>query len=787
MTTDPIDQADIDQYLAPRSRTRAAWCHFDHAWYLLAYPEIRGELADESFATVRRHYLEFGRPGGLSPNMLFDEAWYLLRYPEVAAEVARGLIASGYEHYCVIGYLNHAPHWLYDEEIYAANAADVSEAALAEAGCYNFYDHYLKSGAREGRIAHPLFDPAVYRTSFHGDTAALAALDAAGPFEHFLHLAWTTRREAVTSPYFDPAWFRATYPDAAAEIDAGRHACALHAYLTQPGPPWRDPVAQFSEAFYRETVPEAATAVATGTMLSGYEHFLKLGGFDLRPPAPGVDLRSFLRDNPDLAEAVEDGRIRDAFAALRQRLPPPAAAPAAPPVPPIPVPAAGHVFTGANTLPTLRDRVFLELEEVIICPPHGLAMVGWTLSAPGTLRAIRLYSGERCTELRLEDCTRHERPDVRDSVGAQHGLTGELRSGFIAHLADAWQPDATSYLEVETMRGDIGHRGINTPRLREMEAIRFLVDRVHVRYGEVPPAFDHVLGPSVLALNADRLRTRPTVQEVAFGTPPAAPAVSVIVTLYGRLDFMEYQFGLLSRHIPAVPVEYIYVLDDPALRFDAENLAASIFARFRIPLRLLVLDRNMGFAPANNIGLAAARGAHVCFMNSDVFVATPDWMERLLARLGAEPGLGAVGPLLLFEDGCVQHQGMRFERVPVMGNWHFPLHERKGWRPPAQGGLHRAAAITGACLMLRRDLALDLGGFDENYVIGDFEDADLCLKLRARGLACAVDLDAAMYHLERQSQAGPENPWRTNLTLFNAWFHEHRWAAALAELDAEAV
>jgi GT2 family glycosyltransferase len=126
---------------------------------------------------------------------------------------------------------------------------------------------------------------------------------------------------------------------------------------------------------------------------------------------------------------------------------------------------------------------------------------------------------------------------------------------------------------------------------------------------------------------------------------------------------------------------------------------------------------------------------------------------------------------------------MRFERVPVMGNWHFPLHTRKGWRPPAGGGLHAADAITGACLMLRRALAVELGGFDEAYLIGDFEDADLCLKLRARGLSVAVDLDTTLYHLERQSQIGPEALWRRNVTLFNAWTHERRWAATLAELD----
>ena len=56
--------------------------------------------------------------------------------------------------------------------------------------------------------------------------------------------------------------------------------------------------------------------------------------------------------------------------------------------------------------------------------------------------------------------------------------------------------------------------------------------------------------------------------------------------------------------------------------------------------------------------------------------------------------------------------------------------------------------------------------------------------LRARGLSCAVDLNTTLYHLERQSQVAPTQRWRMNITLFNAWLHERRWAATLAALGA---
>jgi GT2 family glycosyltransferase len=283
----------------------------------------------------------------------------------------------------------------------------------------------------------------------------------------------------------------------------------------------------------------------------------------------------------------------------------------------------------------------------------------------------------------------------------------------------------------------------------------------------------------VHSLNTARLADAPlpSVERHVLGEPAAGPLLSLIVPLYGRIDFMEVQLALFSAHGIGADVEILYVLDDPPRRREALALAASAHARFGLPFRLLILAQNFGFAPANNFALREAAGEFVCFMNSDVFPITPDWPTRLAARLEADPDLGVVGPLLLFEDGSVQHQGLYFRRLPMYGNWHFPQHEKKGWRVGDAAGLVRKPVITGACMMARRSLVLEIGGFDEAYVIGDFEDTDLCLKLRRLGLASAVDLDVRMHHLERRSQAASAEQWRTNLTLANAWTHQRRWAA----------
>jgi GT2 family glycosyltransferase len=252
----------------------------------------------------------------------------------------------------------------------------------------------------------------------------------------------------------------------------------------------------------------------------------------------------------------------------------------------------------------------------------------------------------------------------------------------------------------------------------------------------------------------------------------------VVIPLYRRIDFVEYQMALLSRCWDATQHEILYVLDDPAKRRELEILGRSLYERFRIPFRLLLLEANVGFSAANNVGLRAARGEFVCFLNSDIFPITDRWIERLVAGLQRNPDLGIIGARLLFEDGSVQHEGCYYRTLSEYGHWTFIEHLNKGLRPEPVEGIQRREAITGACMVMRRVLAEELGGFDESFIIGDFEDSDLCLKAKARGLACAVDMAVHLYHLERQSQGSAGEAWRMNLTLYNAWIHQRRWFPA---------
>jgi GT2 family glycosyltransferase len=442
-----------------------------------------------------------------------------------------------------------------------------------------------------------------------------------------------------------------------------------------------------------------------------------------------------------------------------------------------------QAYPGRSTLHEIGASIHMVVDETIRCGDAGTALIGWLAADDSALRRITLRAGRTEIELDMTRALRVDRHDVTEAVARDHGLHAP-EPGFVLFVPERLDLDDHPHLQIEAADLSVGYLALPAPKLRGLAAMKRILETFSFRYGQMVAAYDRVVGPALAGLNRERLSTAVRIASFEFGTSHPAPVCSVIVPLYGRIDFMEYQLALFSREPLNRAHEFLYVLDDPSLKAPLLQLAETCLARFGLPFRILVLDRNVGYGPASNAGLQHAGGQYVCFLNSDIFPGDDRWIDSLVGRLDADPTLGAVGPVLLFEDGTVQHRGLAYEPYPEFGNWLFPVHPGKGMRPPRRRGLETQPAITGACLMTSLATAQACRGFDERFAIGDFEDSDLCLRIAALGLRCAVDLDVRLYHLERQSQGDMTNAWRFNLTLFNAWTHQNRWRATLDQRAA---
>jgi GT2 family glycosyltransferase len=303
--------------LDPASEIKPAWARFDRDWYLRTHAQARDACIGQPPEAALAYYLAIGGRLGHSPSPLFDEPFYLARNVDVAELIRAGNYASGFDHFCRFGHRALSPHWLFDDFLYASLYEDMSLDNLDQHRCYGRYDHWLKSGQRERRMAHLLFDNEFYRARALEAGVAQAELDAAGPYTTFLYRLGTAAPELPSSIYFDPDWYLDHNPAARPEIASGLYNSAIHHYLCSDEPAQLDPVPQFSEQFYRQANPDVVAAIESGFFRSGYQHFIQQGAFELRRPAPDIDLIYYRDMHQRVRDDLNLGDVRDAFAHLR--------------------------------------------------------------------------------------------------------------------------------------------------------------------------------------------------------------------------------------------------------------------------------------------------------------------------------------------------------------------------------------------------------------------------------------------------------------------------------------
>ena len=194
---------------------------------------------------------------------------------------------------------------------------------------------------------------------------------------------------------------------------------------------------------------------------------------------------------------------------------------------------------------------------------------------------------------------------------------------------------------------------------------------------------------------------------------------------------------------------------------------------------------NFGYAAACNAGARQASASVLLLLNSDVIPSGPGWLTTLMAPL-TDAKVTAVGPKLLFEDGSIQHAGLYFERDED-GLW-FNRHYHKGMprRWPAANLRATVPGVTGAALLVRRSMFEWVGGICEDYVIGDYEDSDFCLRMRESGGRTVYVPRAELFHFERRSIHLHQGYTQTHASLYNRLLHHERWDGSMAAAMDEA-
>ena len=247
----------------------------------------------------------------------------------------------------------------------------------------------------------------------------------------------------------------------------------------------------------------------------------------------------------------------------------------------------------------------------------------------------------------------------------------------------------------------------------------------------------------------------------------ARPLVSIVMVTYDGAEVVERAVRALVENTE--PVYELILVDNgsvdgtPSL---LERVEGATIVRNR---------RNTGFGAASNDGAARARGRYLLFLNQDAFVHR-GWLPPLLERLESDEGIGAVGPMLLNQDGSLQCAG-----AAVLRSGHTLCHgEGDDPERPEYGVARGVDYLAGACLLVRSDAFMNVGGFDPIYGLAYFEDADLCLALGARGFDSVYEPGSRVTHVR-----GRPNEALLRLAERNRRLFERRWRHVLATRRAD--
>lgn len=220
------------------------------------------------------------------------------------------------------------------------------------------------------------------------------------------------------------------------------------------------------------------------------------------------------------------------------------------------------------------------------------------------------------------------------------------------------------------------------------------------------------------------------------------PKVSIVVPTDSEVNLTTCLNALLEKTIYS-NWEIVVVTNS--------TLADKLEGKFnRLPLAFCKYDKPYNFSDKCNEGASYSTGEIVIFYNDDVRPLSGDWLENLIEYLTVS-GVGAVAPKLIYEDHRIQHAGLVTGVRGLVGTAFHCLPEASTEYFCFAQSVRNVSAVSGACFAMRRQVFIDIGGFDAINTPIMHSDIDLSFKVREAGLRCVYTPHATLLHIGHQS------------------------------------
>ena len=258
---------------------------------------------------------------------------------------------------------------------------------------------------------------------------------------------------------------------------------------------------------------------------------------------------------------------------------------------------------------------------------------------------------------------------------------------------------------------------------------------------------------------------------VQYQLPVPPPLVSLIIPTRNRADLLSKCVDSILQYTRYPNYEIVVVDND-----SDEPSAISYFAQLtNVPkVRVEKLSGPFNYSAINNFGVTKSRGDVIGLLNNDVEVLDGDWLNEMVSH-ACRPEIGAVGCKLVYPDKRIQHAGV------LLGVKGIAEHAFKFASEDYRGEFSRAclswnlSAVTGACLFVRRQTYLEVGGLDEAYLPVAFNDLDFCLKLITAKYRNVYTPYATLVHHESASRGYEDTPEKRHRFAKESEFFRKKW------------
>ncbi|UUX48318.1 glycosyltransferase [Nisaea acidiphila] len=442
----------------------------------------------------------------------------------------------------------------------------------------------------------------------------------------------------------------------------------------------------------------------------------------------------------------------------------------------------GHISAASNSALDLATGTYIGLlDHDDMLAPEALAEMARALNARPELDLI--YSDE----------------DKIDDAGYR----------YAPHFKPAWDPDLSlvsnyiCHFSVIRRRlaNEIGGFRLGLEGAQDHDLVQRIAERTAPeRIGHIPKILYHWRSATTstaistetkpYAIAATGRVIRDTLKRRAVGAAaefrngrwrvtrslPEDARVSVIIPTKNRLTLLRTCIEGLTAQTDYADMEIQIVdngSDDPATQRYLDRLS------HRPNVEVLRDSGPFNFSRLCNRGAREATGDFLCFLNNDIEPAGAVWLEELVAE-AARPEVGLVGAKLLYPDRTVQHAGIALAGAHVARHTNLRISETSGgyWGRAMQ--TQSLSAVTGACMLMRREVFREVDGFDEALAV-DFGDIDLCLRVRRAGYRVLWTPHSVLIHHESASRGTVITPEKSQLYDKERAFMVERWGALLED------